>query len=253
MNLSTSLNFNTSRIDWLGDMPIHWEVKRLKYLTQITSSGVWGEDVPSPEDGYRVVTTANIDTLGNIDMDGMTVRSLSKEELSNGSCLPGDIIVVKSSGSATNVISGKADLVKEELIPICFSNFTLRVRPLSNIVDSRFTWFFLNSDMVRAQIRLMVSTTTYPNLQVGEYASFCLPVPPLKEQRAIADFLYQETAKIDALIVAKERLLGILSEKRRALITHAVTRGLNPDTPFRDSGVPWLGQIPAHWETERAK
>lgn len=234
-------------------MPNHWKVQRLKYLTEITSSGVWGEDVHSPEDGYHVVTTANIDSLGNIEMDGMTVRSLSKEELSNGSCLPGDIIVVKSSGSATNVISGKAGLVKEELIPICFSNFTLRVRALSNILDSRFAWFFLNSDIVRAQIRLMVSTTTYPNLQVGEYASFLLPVPPFKEQRAITDFLDQETAKIDALIAAKERLLGFLAEKRKALITHAVTRGLNSDIPFRDSGIPWLGQIPAHWETERAK
>jgi type I restriction enzyme S subunit len=75
-----------------------------------------------------------------------------------------------------------------------------------------------------------------------------VPVPPLKQQRAIANFLNRETARIDALIAAKERLLGLLAEKRRALITRAVTRGLDPNASLHDSGIPWLGEIPAHWE-----
>ena len=76
---------------------------------------------------------------------------------------------------------------------------------------------------------------------------------PLPEQRAIADYLDRATAKLDALITAKERLLDLLAEKRRVLITHAVTRGLNPDAPMRDSGVEWLGEIPAHWEVVSLK
>jgi type I restriction enzyme S subunit len=75
----------------------------------------------------------------------------------------------------------------------------------------------------------------------------------LKQQHAISDYLDRETTKIDALIAAKERLLEILAEKRRAIITHAVTRGLNPNAPLRDSAIPWLGQIPKHWETRRMK
>ena len=78
-------------------------------------------------------------------------------------------------------------------------------------------------------------------------------VPPLPQQRAIADYLDHETARLDALVAAKERVLGLLAEKRRALITRAVTRGLDPNVPLRDSGIPWLGEIPAHWETERAR
>ena len=74
-----------------------------------------------------------------------------------------------------------------------------------------------------------------------------IPVPPLHEQRAIADYLDRETARLDGLVAAKERVLGLLAEKRRALITRAVTRGLDPRAPFRDSGIPWLGEIPAHW------
>jgi type I restriction enzyme S subunit len=80
-----------------------------------------------------------------------------------------------------------------------------------------------------------------------------VPIPPLQEQRAIANYLDRETARIDALIAAKERLLRLLAEKRRALITRAVTRGLNPHAPLRDSGIPWLGAIPTHWAAERLK
>ena len=74
-------------------------------------------------------------------------------------------------------------------------------------------------------------------------------VPPLPQQRAIANYLDRETARLDALVAAKERVLGLLAEKRRALITRAVTRGLHPNVPLRDSGIPWLGKIPAHWKT----
>ena len=80
-----------------------------------------------------------------------------------------------------------------------------------------------------------------------------VPINPLPEQRAIATYLDNETTKIDALIAEKERLLSLLAEKRRALITQAVTRGLNPDVPMRDSGVEWLGEIPGHWEISKLK
>ncbi len=241
-------HYKHSGVEWLGDIPANWVVKRLKFVSQLASSGVWGEDPVSEIGGCRVATTANIDTQGNINTEGMTIRSLSKQELELGECQPGDIIVVKSSGSATNVVSGKAGLVREEDLPICFSNFCLRVRPTPTVLEPRFLWRFLNSEVVKAQIRLMVATTTYPNLQVGEYASFYLPVPGYDAQRTIADYLDRETVRLDGLVAAKQRVLGLLAEKRRALITRAVTRGLDPRSPLRDSGISWLGEIPAHWE-----
>jgi type I restriction enzyme S subunit len=78
-------------------------------------------------------------------------------------------------------------------------------------------------------------------------------MPDPQTQRAIADYLDRETARLDALVAAKERVLGLLAEKRRAVITRAVTRGLDPRAPLRDSGIPWLGEIPAHWESERTR
>ncbi len=103
--------------------------------------------------------------------------------------------------------------------------------------------------------RLRVQTVGMgiPHVNGEALADIRIGVPPPPQQRAIADYLDRETARLDALIAAKERVLGLVAEKRQALITHAVTRGLDPDVPLRDSGVPWLGRVPAHWDTERAR
>jgi type I restriction enzyme S subunit len=92
------------------------------------------------------------------------------------------------------------------------------------------------------------ASAAQPGLAVETIAELRVPIPPLDEQRAIAKFVNHETARIDRLVAAKERLLGLSGEKRRALITRAVTRGLKPAAPFRHSGVRWLGGIPAHWD-----
>lgn len=93
--------------------------------------------------------------------------------------------------------------------------------------------------------------STFMELSTDDLKALHVPEPPSQQQRAIADYLDRETARIDALIAAKEQLLVLLAEKRRALITRAVTRGLDPNVPLRDSGIPWLGKIPAHWETRK--
>ncbi|MEX2204600.1 MAG: restriction endonuclease subunit S [Myxococcota bacterium] len=98
-----------------------------------------------------------------------------------------------------------------------------------------------------------IEGSTRDKLTQDKMGSILLPTPPLSRQRAIADYLDRETARLDALVAAKERVLGLLTEKRRALITRAVTSGLDPRAPLRDSGIPWLGDIPAHWAVKRLK
>jgi len=91
------------------------------------------------------------------------------------------------------------------------------------------------------------------NLGAETIGSMPISVPPLRIQRVITAYLDRETVRLDGLVAAKERVLGLLAEKRRALITRAVTRGLDPSAPLRDSGIPWLGKIPEHWEVQRLK
>ncbi|MBK9095776.1 MAG: restriction endonuclease subunit S [Anaerolineae bacterium] len=105
----------------------------------------------------------------------------------------------------------------------------------------------------RLNIPAIKQTTGIQNLDTDAYLNQRVAYPLLEEQRAIADYLDRETAQIDALIAAKARLLTLLAEKRRALITRAVTRGLDPHAPLRESGLPWLGQVPAHWEVKKLK
>lgn len=116
-------------------------------------------------------------------------------------------------------------------------------------LDSGFAWWTLHS--ARVNLAYEVTGSTYDAVATEDVANLFISLPSIQEQRAIADYLDRETSKIDALIAEKERLLKLLAEKRRALITQAVTRGLNPDAPMRDSGVEWLGEIPRHWETHR--
>ncbi len=240
--------YKDSGVEWLGEVPEGWEVKPLKHLAGIDSCGCYGMD---PEEGgevLRVATTAQIDPSGRFDVDRMPERGFSAAEVSRYGCSAGDILVVKSSGSATNIISGKAGLVDEATPRFIFSNFLMRVRPLVGAADPRFIYALLRSNLTRQRVELMCSTTTYPNLQIGEYVSAPLPVPPVEEQSSIASFLDHETSKIDNLIKEQEKLIELLKEKRSAVISHAVTKGLNSNVKMKDSGVEWLGKVPEHWE-----
>ena len=127
------------------------------------------------------------------------------------------------------------------------------VRPLHNEFDTSYCRFALREPIFLAEVEKRSVGVNYPAINVSDLANIPVHVHPMARQRAIADYLDCETAWLDALVAEKERLLELLAEKCRALITRAVTRGLDPNVPLRDSGIPWLGEIPAHWETERAR
>jgi type I restriction enzyme S subunit len=116
-------------------------------------------------------------------------------------------------------------------------------------VSPRFAFFALLA--ANEALILLASGGGQPNINQEKIRAFRLPLPSLAEQEAIAAFLDQETGKIDALVAEQERLIALLKEKRQAVISQAVTKGLNPNAPMKDSGIEWLGQVPAHWEVTR--
>jgi len=121
--------------------------------------------------------------------------------------------------------------------------------------DPQFMNYWCKSVSYRSQVQLACSGTSssMQNLSQDNFYSFIAPLPPTDEQLAVATFLDHETAKIDALIAEQQRLIELLQEKRQAVISHAVTKGLNPDAPMKASGVEWLGEVPEHWEVVRIK
>jgi len=125
------------------------------------------------------------------------------------------------------------------------------VRPLREFFDARFCKYALREERFLWEVESRSTGVSYPAINASDLADIRVGFPALRAQRLIADYLDRETARIDALVAEKERMLALLEEKRAALISRAVTRGLNPDVPLKPSGLDWLGEVPKHWQIRR--
>jgi len=184
-------------------------------------------------------------------IDTSTVRPVDEVRTGYTMFFEGDVVVAKITPCFEN---GKGALIKGTLNGVGFGTTELHVVSPSGRLAGRYLYYLTVSRPFR-QLGEAEMTGAAGQKRVSEdfVRDFRVPILDVARQRAIADFLDAETARIDALIAAKENLLAILAEKRRALITQAVTRGLDPNVAMRDSGIPWLGEIPAHWEDVRVR
>jgi type I restriction enzyme, S subunit len=230
-------------VAWGASFPAEWQRKRIKHIFRFVGGGTpdkgnpeyWNGDIPwvSPKD----MKTGTVDDTE----DHITLEAL--EQSATRMVNPGAVLIVMRSGILRHSIP-----VAINRIPVAL-NQDMRALVPTDEIDPRFL-----RRLVEGHQRQLLNVwskvgSTVESLESDLLAETEIAVPPIQQQRAIADYLDRETARIDALIAAKERLLELLAEKSRALITHAVTGGLDPDAPLRDSGIPWLGQVPAHWET----
>jgi len=235
-------------VDWLGKVPAHWEVKFFKALLSKNDSGVWGEDFD--DDGVVVLRSTEQTVDGRWRIQDPARRRLSVREASNSRLVVGDLVTTKSSGSDLHI--GKTSIVDESVAALkcCFSNFMQRLR-VAPLHEPRYYWYLLNCPVLREQLVFLSSTTTgLGNLNGSILGALRVPLAPEAEQRTIAAFLDRETARIDGLVAKKELLIELLQEKRAALITRAVTKGLDPSVPMKDSGLESVAKIPVHWDTK---
>jgi type I restriction enzyme S subunit len=249
MNYPRYPEYKQSGVEWLGEVPAHWEVAPLKSRLIRHDGGVWGQDFD--DEGTIVLRSTEQTVRGGWQIEQPARRRLTATEIAGALLADGDLVVTKSSGSSLHI--GKTSLVTPEIAEMqcCFSNFMQRLR-VRREASSHFVWYVLNSMLGRAQLDYQSNTTTgLANLSRGIIGALQLVWPAIKEQEAVVAFLDRETTRIDALMAKKQRLIELLAEKRTALISQAVTKGLNPSVPMKDSGVEWLGRIPAHWEVRR--
>jgi type I restriction enzyme S subunit len=242
------LNYKDTGIHWFRQVPISWEVKRLKNALTRNEGGVWGSDSDRDDEGIIILRSTDIELNGKWNITNPARRKLSFSEFYAGKLLMGDLLVTKSSGSEFHL--GKTAIVTQEVdeLNCCFSNFMQRLR-VNTKYSPKYIFWILNSSIGREQLNYFGSTTTGLNNLTGTLiGKLIIPVPSFAEQRAIADFLDRETARIDALIAKYQRLIELLEEKRTSLISQAVTKGLDASVEMKDSGVEWLGKIPFHWE-----
>ena len=254
--------YQDSGVEWLGEMPEHWEVRPLKSVLARNEGGVWGGD-PEGDEGTIVLRSTEQTVDGGWSIDNPARRVLSARERREAVLAVGDLVVTKSSGSELHI--GKTSLVthREARLEACFSNFMQRLRCLPTF-NPRLAWFLLNSPVGRQQLVFGSNTTTgLANLNGTILGDIVTPLPPLDEQRAIAAYLDRETERIDALVAKKRLLIERLEEYRTALITRTVTRGLPPEAAraagldpsprLKPSGVEWLGEVPEHWEVKELR
>jgi type I restriction enzyme S subunit len=176
------------------------------------------------------------------------VTEQKAKQLSAFQTSPGDVLIAKVGDPP-----GVATVYPENEPLGIVTQDVIRIKPDEQVVLSEYLAYVLNSNFMGAIIDQISVASTRTRISLGDFKQIRLFTPPLSEQKAIAFFLDRETAKIDALIAKKEQLIELLQEKRTAIISHAVTKGLDPTVPMKDSGVEWLGDIPTHWEVKRLK
>ena len=233
------------RPDWADTLPGGWRTKPLRAVASYRVSNV--DKIVS--DGEIAVRLCNYTDVYNNEFISpdleLMYATASEQEIARFRLSVNDVIITKDSESWEDI--GVPALVVETADDLVCGYHLALLRPYEDTIHGAFLFRCLQAKPIQVQLELSANGVTRFGLPKSEIGKTALPVPPLPMQRAIADYLDRETARLDALVAEKERLLKLLAEKRQALITRAVTRGLDSHAPMRDSGIPWLGEIPAHW------
>lgn len=237
--MATYESYKDSSVKWLGQIPSHWEVKKLRaFFSEVCDNNSalkvrnqlqfkYGTIVPKPDSG----------------IDETVLKTISKYTV----VYPGDIII---NGLNLNYdfISFRVGKVNESGV---ITSAYIAMRPNSGL-SPKFYEYMLKA-MDAKKVFHGFGTGIRSTLSFKELKHKLLPMVPLVEQEAIVAYLDKVTAEIDRAIEAQQKMIEALNERKQIIITRAVTRGLNPDAPLRDSGIDWLGQIPAHWEKTKVK
>ena len=254
MSLPRYPEYRDSGVEWLGEVPAHWEVSTLRRVTLDKCDGPFGSGIKSEhytDEGALVVRLQNI-RAGRFHYGEPVFLSQSyfESELRGHEVLPGDVLVA-GLGDENNLL-GRACVAPAGLGDALVKADCFRFRVEPRRVLSSFVAMQLSAG-AHSDAGTLSSGTTRSRIPLSTMQTRRLVLPPLEEQAAIVAFLDRETAKVDALVAEQEKLLALLAEKRQATISHAVTKGLDPDVPMMASGVEWLGEVPAHWEISRLK
>ncbi len=240
--------YKDSGAEWLGEIPEHWDVMRLKQACRVFPSNV---DKKTKENEPSVLLCNYTDVYNN---EQITFRfnfmpaTAPTDQINKFALLKGDTIITKDSESADDIAISA--YVPHDLPGVICGYHLSILRPYEETFGAFVKRLF---DSKYLKSCCAVSANGLTRVGLGQYAldNLKIPFPSKAEQAVIATFLDRETAKIDALIAEQQKLTDLLKEKRQAVISHAVTKGLNPDAPMKDSGIEWLGEVPEHWQVMR--
>ena len=219
--------------------------RRLKYIATINDEAL-GEDT-DPDFEIQYVDISNVDSSGNIG-EIVTYRFEDAPSRARRCVRDGDVIL----STVRTYLQAIAQINNPPKNLIVSTGFAV-IRPRPDVFDAQYCKYALRDPSFLAEVERRSVGVSYPAINASDLASIPVRLQSLQRQRSVAEYLDSETMRLDDLISAKERLLSLLEEKIRAVTTSAVTHGIMPTPKLRNSGVPWLGEIPTHWNTERAR
>jgi type I restriction enzyme S subunit len=235
-------DYRPSGDDVLGEIPQSWRAKPLKRVTSFNDDVL--PETTDPDYQIEYVDISNVSAERGIE--GTEVMPFAKApSRARRTVEDGDVII----STVRTYLKAIAPIRHPPHNMVVSTGFAV-VRP-RNELQPAFAAYMLHANYFMDEVVAHSVGVSYPAINASEMACFKVPLPPIKDQGAITGFLDRETAKLDTLIAKQERLIELLQEKRQAVISHAVTKGLNPDAPMKDSGVEWLGEVPAHWNIEK--
>jgi type I restriction enzyme, S subunit len=237
--------YKDSGVEWLGQVPEHWAVCKLSFRYSIELGKMLDEKKLTKTNLVSYLRNQDVQ-WGSINTQDLPEMDIHSGELERYTIRNGDLLVCEGGDV------GRAAIWRGENSVFGYQKALHRLRHRSVGADTaEFFYFSLLTAKQRGVFEESDSKATIAHLPAEKFRQYRFAFPPLAEQQTIASHLDRETARIDALVEKKTRFIELLREKRQALITHAVTKGLDPDVKMKGSGVEWLGEVPEHWETKR--
>ncbi len=229
--------YQDSGLEWLGDLPNHWEIKKLVWFF----SAEKGKNGQLLTKEYCGLNTGEFPVYSGQTENNGIMGSINSYEFDVGDNGVLFSTTVGAKAMTLSYLQGKFSLSQNCMI----------IKPRKNNINTRF--YYYHCQPLFAKERALIPEHMQASFRVEDLYSYRISLPPIIEQVQIANFLDYETAKIDSLIEKQQQLIELLKEKRQAVISHAVTKGLNPNVMMKDSGVEWLGQVPEHWGITKLK
>ncbi|MBJ9323245.1 MULTISPECIES: restriction endonuclease subunit S [Citrobacter] len=233
--------YRDSGVEWLGNVPTKWLITELKRYSWVKGGYAFASDL-FISFGEPVIRIGDISQDGSINLANCKYVSRTIAKQSQSYIVQNGELLMAMTGATI----GKAGFY-ENKSPALINQRVGLFKTLDKLMNYRFLWYTLKSSGYQEYIKLTAFGGAQPNISDAGMVGYRTTIPSLQEQVFIASFLDNETAKIDSLIEKQQQIIELLKEKRQAVISHAVTKGLNPDVPMKDSGVEWLGTIPKHW------
>jgi type I restriction enzyme S subunit len=244
-NLKSYPKYKNSGIEWIKKIPEHWNVNKLKFLSNVQVSNV---DKKSVDEEIPVLLCNYVDVYYNdkITSEIDFMKATAKDEQIKRFMLRKDDVLITKDSESPNDIAVPA-WVQEDLEGVLCGYHLAHIRPNSTVMNGRYLYYSFESSGIKEQFWVNANGITRFGLSKDSINNALFLVPPIDEQKQIADFLDEKISEIGSLIADKEKLIELLEEKRQVIITEAVSKGLNPNVKMKDSGVEWIGEIPEHW------